>query len=167
MPLHTKKNHFSTKIICQFSQNGARSKPAQRTGPADPQTRLLTLARRNAVPFNLPPTYPDLAFKNASLQDGRKMSSHGAVTRNYTTALFRREAKTFERFKKTCRQNGDCLGCYYGNCQSTSKLPDVAMTTKDNVNLCHNLSVNTMAPFFFFCFCCHTSYHTTTYRAMN
>lgn len=104
--------------------------------PGRPPDTATNVNQEGSVPFNQPRTYPNLCSENVLLQNSQNIPSHGAVTLNYTTALIRREEKTFERFKKkNCRQNGDCLGCYYGNCQSNCKVPDVAMTTKDNVNL--------------------------------
>lgn len=106
--------------------------------PGRPPDTATSVNQESSVSFNLPRTCPNLCSENVLLQNSQNISSHGAVTLHYTTALIRREEKTFERLKKTCRQNGDCLGCYYGNCQSNCKVPDVPMTTEDDVNLCHN-----------------------------
>ncbi|GAA6106361.1 uncharacterized [Tachysurus ichikawai] len=81
-----------------------RSGPARRT----PDTAT-NVSQESSVALNLARTYPNVCSENALLHNSRRISSPRAVTLDYTTVLFRREAKTFERFKKTCRQNGDCL----------------------------------------------------------
>lgn len=115
--------------------------------PGRPQTRLLTLARRAPCRLIYPGHIQMFVAKTSYSRTVEKIIFTKLslwIIRLHYSGGKRKHLKGSK--KKTCRQNGDCLWCYYGNCQSNCKVPDVAMTTKDNVNLGHNLSVNTMAP---------------------